>query len=272
VTPLAVDTQNLAQAGFPALGRRYVLWRTFPPRRPGGKPVKLPCTPAGYPLDGTDERRWLDFDRAAAFAKECRLGLGVALGWGLGGLDLDSCRAENGTLTNRSRRLLRFFATYVEVSPSKTGVKAYFLTGPAFHSSAKIDAKGIELYAGRRFFALTGCTLGGAVVPLTDCTEAAVALARVLRPPRVLPYTSPPAPLSGKALDRIHACDVVRERPSVYGGTLYTLRACPFTGEVHPGGRPYALAFPDGGIYLRCDRSVHGPRTEVIGRWDPSRR
>jgi hypothetical protein len=56
---LAFDAAALALAGFPALGRRFVLWRTFPPRRAGGKPVKLPCSAAGAPIDGTDERRWL---------------------------------------------------------------------------------------------------------------------------------------------------------------------------------------------------------------------
>jgi hypothetical protein len=45
---------------------------------------------------------------------------------------------------------------------------------------------------------------------------------------------------------------------------VYTLRVCPFTGEAHRGGGSYALTFPDGAAYLRCDRSVHGPRAEMM--------
>jgi hypothetical protein len=259
VTALAFDTEKLAQAGFPALGRRFVLWRTFPPRRPGGKPVKLPCTPAGCPVDGTDEGRWLDFDRAAALASECRRGLGVALGWGLGGLDLDRCRAEDGTLTDRSRRLLRYFTTYVEVSPSKTGVKAYFLAGPEFRSTAKVDAKGIELYAGRRFFALTGRPLPGAAIAIADCTTAARTLAGVLRPPTPPRQPQVPGPPSADAWARLRDCEPIRERPAHLGGTIFTLRRCPFTNDEHPGGGSFAIMFTDGGIHFRCDRTVHGP-------------
>ncbi len=65
MTPLDFNAEALAAAGFPGLGRRFMLWRTFPPRREGGKPVKSPCDATGYGIDGTDERLWLDFDRAA---------------------------------------------------------------------------------------------------------------------------------------------------------------------------------------------------------------
>ncbi|MBX3026964.1 hypothetical protein KF840_18820 [bacterium] len=261
---LDFDAEALARAGLPALGRRYLLWRTFPPRKPGGKPVKSPCAPAGYPVTGHDERRWLDFERAAPLAQRCGYGLGVALGWGVGGLDLDRCRAEDGTLSDLARRLLGYFPTYVERSPSGTGCKAYFLAGPAFRVSAKDDERGVELYAGRRFFALTGAPLGE-LRPLADCTAAACTLAAVLRPPRPAPaYTGPPRPLGETASEVLARCDTVRERPSIHGGTVYTLRRCPWTGEEHDGGGPYAIAFPDGALRVCCERSSHGPRTAML--------
>ena len=257
---LEFDAEALAAAGFPALGRRFLLWRTFPPRRPGGKPVKSPCSPAGYPVTGLDERLWLDFERAAALAQRHGRGLGVALGWGLGGLDLDRCRAEDGALSDRASRLLRHFPTYTERSPSGSGVKAYFLAGPAFRTTAKNDARGVELYAGRRFFALTGAPLHP-LRPLADCTAAAGTLAEVLRPtPRARSYSGPPRPLGETARDVLACCGVLREAPSLHGGAVYTLRRCPFTGEEHVGGGAYAVAFLDGGLYIRCDRSSHGAR------------
>lgn len=260
---LTFDAAALAGAGFPALGRRFLLWRTFPPRREGGKPIKSPCSASGHPVTGLDEGRWLDFERAAVLAERRGYGLGVALGWGVGGLDLDRCRAEDGTLTDRARRLLRHFPTYVERSPSGTGVKAYFLAAPDFRVSAKDDARGVELYAGRRFFALTGAPLAD-LHPLADCTAAACTLAEVLRPPRAPAYTGPARPLGDDARAVLARCEAVRERPSIYGGTVYTLRRCPWTGEEHAGGGPYAIAYPDGALHVRCDRSSHGPRTAML--------
>lgn len=262
---LAFDAEALAAAGFAELGRRFLLWRTFPPRRAGGKPVKSPCTPWGVPIDGTDERRWIGFDEAAALAYRHARGLGVALGWGLGGLDLDRCVNNAGELTARASCILRHFPTYTELSPSGTGVKAYFIAGPSFTSTVKLDILGVELYAGRRFFALTGRPWGGSAARIVDCTAAARTLVALLRPlqgPAVPPRTATPP--GGEALTRLRACDPIRERPSLHGGTVYTLRRCPFTGEEHAGGGPYAITFGDGGLYFRCDRSTHGLRAEVV--------
>ena len=102
------------------------------------------------------------------------------------------------------------------------------------------------------------------MAPITDCTAAAMALADVLRPRRVPVRIGPTKPVAGNALARIEACEPIRERPSVHGGTVFTLRLCPFTGEAHSGGGSYALTLPDGAAYFRCDRSVHGARAEMM--------
>jgi len=264
IASLEFNAEALAAAGFSALGSRFLLWRTFPPRREGGKPVKSPCTRGGYPITAHDERGWLEFEAAATLATRRRLGLGIALGWGVGGLDIDRCRGTDGELSDMARRIVRHFPTYAEVSPSGTGIKLYFFAGPSFTTTAKVDAKGIELYAGRRFFALTGQPLGGDVVPIADCTAAARALASVLRPPRRALQAGTPAPVSGDALAKLRACGTLRERPSLHGGIVYTLRFCPFTGEAHRGGGPYAITFPDGAVHFRCDRSVHGSRAATL--------
>ena len=129
--------------------------------------------------------------------------------------------------------------------------------------SAKDDARGVELYAGRRFFALTGAPLVE-LRPLADCTAAACALAEVLRPPRASAYTGPARPLGDGAREVLARCETIRERPSVHGGMVYALRRCPWTGEEHDGGGPYAVAYPDGGLHVRCDRSSHGPRRATL--------
>jgi hypothetical protein len=267
---MSFNPQTLAEAGFADLGARFLLWRTFLPRRPGGKPVKAPCSPSGYPVTGIDESGWLHFEQAAALATRHGRGLGIALGWGVCGLDLDRCRSEGGTLSELATRLLRHFPTYVEMSPSGTGVKAYFLAGPAFRTTAKDDARGVELYAGRRFFALTGRLLADPR-PLADCTLAASTLADFLRPPSAHRDSGPVRPLSRDARAVLERCEVLREMPSLHGGAVLTLRRCPFTGEEHRGGGPFAVSFADGGVHVRCDRSSHGPRRAML-RAVPRRR
>jgi hypothetical protein len=259
------DVGPLIAAGFPALGRRFLLWRLLPPRKAGKKPIKLPCSSSGRGIDSTDERLWLDFDTAVRIATRQRYGLGVAIGWGLGGLDLDECIDAEGVFTRKAATILRHFPTFTEISPSGTGCKAYFLTSP-FITVTKKEEHGVELYGGLRWFALTGRTLSGSVPTIADCTESARALARVLRPPKVARYRRTVGTVSGNALARLREAGSKRERPSHLGGVLHTLIRCPFTGEEHDGGGPWAIVFTDGGVLFRCDRSAHGAMREWAGK------
>jgi hypothetical protein len=266
MTPFTTfDPAVLVRAGFPALGRRFLLWRTFPPRRDGGKPVKSPCSTMGRKINGTDERRWLDFDAGVRLARRHQLGLGVALGWGLAGLDLDHCLDDAGALLDRPTdvgRIVKHFPTYLEVSPSGDGLHAYFFSEP-FVSAIRTD-RGVELYGGVRWFAVTGRPFTGSVRPIAECTTAAHALARVLRPPSPPRPARPAAPPSGDARARLEDCEPIRTRPSHLGGTIYTLRRCPFTHDEHTGGGPWALVFDDGGVLFECNRSIHGPLREIV--------
>ena len=186
----------------------------------------------------------------------------MALGWGLGGLDLDHCLDQTGTLSPSASLIVKHFKTFVEVSPSGTGVKAYFTTTRGF-LSAKRDDRDVELYGGRRWFAMTGRPFG-TLMPITDCTTNALLLGWTLRPPPPPRSPRPAGPPSTDALQRLRDCGTVRERPSIHGGTVVTLTRCPFTDEEHPGGGSFAILFPDGGIYFRCDRSAHGPQRQWV--------
>jgi hypothetical protein len=271
---LAFDRFTLTLAGFHRLGRRFLLWRSVAPRTPGKKRVKMPVNSWGRAIDHTDEHEWLTFREATTYAARCGLGLGVALGWGFGGLDLDHCvDPEWGQPSADAQAILRHFPTYTEYSPSGRGVHSYFFTGPSFTTTAKRDDKGIELYAGRRWFALTGiCGLPPHdcrhLEPLADCTANAIKLATVLRPPSPPRAPRPPAPPATDALARLEDCKPIRQRPSIFGGTIYSLRRCPFTNDEHRGGGPFAVVFEDGGVLFRCDRSIHGPLREMV---QPSR-
>ena len=58
-------------------------------------------------------------------------GIGIELGdlgdgISLGGIDLDTCRREDGTFETWAREIIDRFASYTEISPSNTGAKIFF--------------------------------------------------------------------------------------------------------------------------------------------------
>lgn len=108
-------------------------------------------------------------------------GVGIVLGdegldpdWALGGIDLDTCRDETGRLTQWADEVVERIASYTEVSPSRTGVKVFFLYRKADktrlqarmfgkHGRVFTEADGsrehppaIDIELSHRYFAVTG--------------------------------------------------------------------------------------------------------------------
>ena len=117
---------------------RWVAWRTEP-RRGSGQITKVPKNP--HTLADAASTRPTDWGtRAQAEAADARIppsahgpgGVGLILGdWPdghrIGGVDLDTCRdPETGMLEPWAVQVLDLLNTYAEVSPSGTGVKAFF--------------------------------------------------------------------------------------------------------------------------------------------------
>ncbi len=162
---------------------RWVAWQQEPR---GNAITKVPYNPAGgargakaKPDDpDTWGTRAAALERAEALPKPCELGgVGIMLGGldglHLGGLDLDTCRAENGDFTPWALEVLERFGTYAEVSPSGTGAKLYFTyadgdlaklraaMGTAWGKSFKQAGAGrdhppaVEMSLGHKYFAVT---------------------------------------------------------------------------------------------------------------------
>jgi hypothetical protein len=100
-------------------------------------------------------------------------GIGVILGDGLGGVDLDACIGAGGRLTDWAAEVLeQFDGTYAEISPSGTGIKVFALGAPERLScmqmamGAPLPGQGkhpaIEAYVGGRLFTVTGRRWGTA--------------------------------------------------------------------------------------------------------------
>jgi putative DNA primase/helicase len=176
---------------------QWVAWRN---EERGGKTTKVPYFAQGRKAEADDPSTWLVHDDAVMVAQTIVNGTGGGVGIELGqcgeywlaGVDFDSCRdANTGEITPWAQAVMNRIDTYVEISPSGTGVKAYLRIDPAEieplrtimgtqHGRQFKRANGsgahppaIEFYTSNRYFATTWQGLGDApaelrVIPLDD--------------------------------------------------------------------------------------------------------
>lgn len=135
----------------------WVPWNVEP--RAAGKPAKVPIQArTGGRADVTNPRHLVGFEAAHDFHLSRRTaGVGFVFRAGdpFAGVDFDHCRdPRTGEIDPLTRQVLDELATYAEVSPSETGVKA--IVKGKLDPSGRNRAWGIELYDRGRFFALTG--------------------------------------------------------------------------------------------------------------------
>lgn len=170
------------------------------------KPTKVPYTTARYRARADNPSTWKP--RAAAEAIAALLPRPLALGGvgiefcalndgrNTGGVDLDSCRdPATGTIEPWAMAVIDRFASYTEVSPSGTGLKVYFTfksademrlreaCGRDPNGELKFGAlfarrtgqdhpRAIELFLGRRYFAVTDAVLPGCTHELREVPTA----------------------------------------------------------------------------------------------------
>lgn len=156
---------------------RWVAWRAEGPT--GQKPIKMPYDPS---LPNTrakvdDPTSWGTFPQVvAAFEEGSYTGIGIVLdGSGLVGIDLDNC-VVNGKIDPAAQMLLDSVeATYIELSPSGTGLRAF---GNAENLSSGVNREynglKVEMYSRGRYLTVTGHHVeNGPVGPLRGFSELA---------------------------------------------------------------------------------------------------
>jgi putative DNA primase/helicase len=133
---------------------RWVGWKW---QKKDGKWQKPPINcRTGKKDDITDPESWSTFDHALTYYREHRLaGIGFVLAEdGYCGVDLDDCRdPESGRLEDWAKKIIDELDSYSEVSPSGTGVKVFVRS---FLPETSRRAGKIEVYAGQRYFTVTG--------------------------------------------------------------------------------------------------------------------
>ncbi len=138
-----------------------------------GKRTKVPKDPhTGRNASTTDPATWADFHTARAFALRHGYGLGFMLAPPFVGIDLDHCRdAATGELSTLGLSVLSNLDTYAEVSVSGTGIKA-IAYGSKPGERCRKNGLELEIYSGKRLFALTGQRLDDAPLQINDCQDA----------------------------------------------------------------------------------------------------
>ena len=151
---------------------RWLLWE-YRSRTPGAKATKVPVQVNGRAASTNKPETWNTFEavRDAYENDENFAGVGITIPEGFVGVDFDDCITD-GKKDESLVLMTEMLPTYMEVSPSGTGVKG-LMTGAAAKDLKTIDHKrGVEIYDGantNRFFTLTGNVLDDDHREITGC-------------------------------------------------------------------------------------------------------
>jgi hypothetical protein len=123
----------------------------------------VPIDPrTGRKAKPTDPGTWGTFEEAFACYERLKLdGIGFCFSEGgpLAGVDLDLCRGpDTGELDPWASFELAILATYAEVSPSNTGIKAIIVgrLHAGINGGKEKKSDQVEVYAAKHFFTVTG--------------------------------------------------------------------------------------------------------------------
>ena len=153
---------------------RAVVWRY---ELRDGRRTKVPYQPARPWVRAAVDRpaTWGPFAAALATARRGAAdGVGVVLGDGLVGVDLDHCRIA-AAITDEALAIIRVLHSYTEVSPSGTGV--HILARGRLPPGGRRKGP-VEIYCDGRFFTITGARVGGTPAAIEERTAALAVLHR----------------------------------------------------------------------------------------------
>ncbi len=116
-------------------------------------------------ISAPEPKNWGTFAEAMATYRRLKLsGVGYVFANGKAGVDLDDCRCpDSGKIEPWAVAVLDKLQTYADISPSRTGVKAFALGSKPGQDWCKepFFTGEIEMYDQGRFFAITGVPLPG---------------------------------------------------------------------------------------------------------------
>ena len=128
-----------------------------------GKWAKVPVNAiTGFNASTTDKKTWCSWDEAVEGIKKHNLsGLGVMLGNGLSGIDIDKVRGSNGELTEEAKDTIDRVNSFTEYSVSGTGI--HILIFGKRDEKYKNKNGNFEIYDEKRFFTVSGHVVDGRI-------------------------------------------------------------------------------------------------------------
>jgi len=122
-------------------------------------------------IDPSDPLHWGSFASAltaVAIRKQENLGLGIALGDGLTGVDFDDC-VKDSVIRTDVQAILNRIDSYAEFSLSGSGIHI-FVSGWQFPSGDRNGRKvgSAEIYSGERYFTVSGKRVPGTPTTVND--------------------------------------------------------------------------------------------------------
>ena len=116
--------------------------------------AKVPLTIDGSAASSTNPATWSSYADAAR--SNVGVGLGFALGDGIGCIDLDHCLVDGAPNEIAARFLETVPGHYIEVSPSGDGLHIWGTAEASVGSRQTIDGLHIERYSAGRYITVTG--------------------------------------------------------------------------------------------------------------------
>ena len=116
--------------------------------------TKVPLTIDGQPASSTDPATWANYSDAKA--STAGIGLGFALGDGIGCLDLDHCVTDGKPNAHALALLRRYPTNYIEYSPSGTGLHIWGTRAEQPGTRKTIHGLQVETYSTGRYITITG--------------------------------------------------------------------------------------------------------------------
>lgn len=119
--PLGQEVQTMTLDHLKTLRqqKRWMLWKSEPAK--GDRTTKVPKRLNGTNASSTDPDTWETYDKLIP-VPQGMAGVGIALGGGLIGVDMDACLVD-GQLEPWASEVIERLATYAEISPSGGGIK-----------------------------------------------------------------------------------------------------------------------------------------------------
>ena len=142
-------------------------WLNWKPIRRDERWTKMPIRTSGSPASSTDWNSWTSFDAASAHSDR----LGFALGGGIGCIDFDDVIVD-GVLDPQVGAWLKDCPpTFIEVSPSGTGLHVWGLLPEERGRVRQVDGVSVEAYSYGRYMTVTRKSFRGSVPRLADLTD-----------------------------------------------------------------------------------------------------